>query len=156
MSASVLTKLCQLHFPTFAILKPLRSNSKYSSCCLIWVIISNTLLFRWLILFYPTCAKGRLRYWSHHTFVTHHFSVFVPLTRFSLLSPCRKRGAIINMSSSAGLLPTPQIAAYAATKVVYSFVFFENVTLCYRISARSIKNSMRIGLNSRALLLKGQ
>lgn len=71
-----------------------------------------------------------------------------------MLSPCRKRGAIINMSSSAGLLPTPQIAAYAATKVVYSFVFF--VTLCYRIYARHIKNSMRIGLNSRALLLKGQ
>ena len=73
-----------------------------------------------------------------------------------MLSPCRKRGAIINMSSSAGLLPTPQIAAYAATKVVYSFVFFENVTLCYRIYARSVKNSMHVGLNSRALLLKGQ
>ena len=41
----------------------------------------------------------------------------------------RKRGAIINMSSSAGELPTPQMTVYAATKVKKSctfiiFVFF--------------------------------
>lgn len=42
----------------------------------------------------------------------------------------RKRGAIINMSSSAGELPTPQMTVYAATKVKKKsctfiiFVFF--------------------------------
>ncbi len=32
---------------------------------------------------------------------------------------CRKCGAIINMSSSAGQLPTPQMTVYAATKVQF-------------------------------------
>lgn len=41
----------------------------------------------------------------------------------------RKRGAIINMSSSAGELPTPQMTVYAATKVkkimyIYNFCVF--------------------------------
>ena len=72
-------KWCQLHFSTFTILKLLWSNSKYSFCCLIWVIISNTLLFRWLVLFYPTCAKGRLWYRSHHTSKTGIMSVFLYL-----------------------------------------------------------------------------
>ena len=41
----------------------------------------------------------------------------------------RKQGAIINMSSSAGELPTPQMTVYAATKVkkimyIYNFCVF--------------------------------
>ena len=93
VSVSVLTKLCQLHFSTFAILKLLHSNSKYSSCSLIWVIISNTLLFRWLVLFYPTCAKGRLRYWSHHSFETDIMSVFLYLLQSFLC--CLHAGNVV-------------------------------------------------------------
>ncbi|CAH3194616.1 unnamed protein product [Porites evermanni] len=48
----------------------------------------------------------------------------------------RKRGAIINMSSSAGLLPTPQIAAYAATK---EFVDSFSRALAYEYSSQGVK-----------------
>ena len=47
-------------------------------------------------------------------------------------SICRKCGAIINMSSSAGQLPTPQMTVYAATKVVCLFVLteFKTIEMC--------------------------
>lgn len=152
MSASVLNKLCQLHFSTFAILKLLRSNPKYSSCCLIWVIISNTLLFRWLVLFYPTCAKGRPRYWSHHTSETDIISVFLYLLQGFLC--CLHAGSVVLSLTCHLVLVCCQLLR--SQLMLQLRLFTQNVTLCYRIYARSIKNSMRIGLNSRALLLNGQ
>ena len=63
----------------------------------------------------------------------------------------RKRGAIINMSSSAGELPTPQMTVYAATKVkkimyIYNFCVFFSL-LC-RFSTLVVQISVLIALVS--------
>lgn len=61
----------------------------------------------------------------------------IMMTHIVLPHMCkRKRGAIINMSSSAGLLPTPQIAAYAATK---EFVDSFSRALAYEYSSQGVE-----------------
>lgn len=48
------------------------------------------------------------------------YFLHIPVTAlFTILH--RKSGAVINMSSSAGQLPTPQMTVYAATKVILFF-----------------------------------
>lgn len=64
----------------------------------------------------------------------------------------RKRGAIINMSSSAGELPTPQMTVYAATKVkkimcIYNFCVFFHCCVVF-FSTLVIQISVLIALVS--------
>ncbi|KAJ7370573.1 Inactive hydroxysteroid dehydrogenase-like protein 1 [Desmophyllum pertusum] len=59
------------------------------------------------------------------------------MTRIVLPQMCkRKCGAIINMSSSAGQLPTPQMTVYAATK---EFVDSFSRALAYEYSAQGVE-----------------
>ncbi|PFX24480.1 inactive hydroxysteroid dehydrogenase-like protein 1 isoform X1 [Stylophora pistillata] len=61
----------------------------------------------------------------------------IMMTRIVLPQMCeRKRGAIINMSSSAGELPTPQMTVYAATK---EFVDSFSRALAYEYSPQGIE-----------------
>ena len=55
---------------------------------------------------------------NHPKLVFVHFFT----NRYAHFINCRKSGAVINLSSSAGELPTPQMTVYAATKVIFFFL----------------------------------
>lgn len=46
------------------------------------------------------------------------FVAIFPLAHVSLLSVCRKRGAVLNISSASGMYPVPLLTIYSASKVI--------------------------------------
>lgn len=67
-------------------------------CSLLTNIAAFSVLVRWLI--------------------SGLFAAIFPLAHISLLSVCRKRGAILNISSASGMYPVPLLTIYSASKVI--------------------------------------
>lgn len=79
----------QLHFP---------DQEELFWCSLLTNIAAFSVLVRWLI--------------------SGLFVAIFPLAHVSLLSVCRKRGAILNISSASGMYPVPLLTIYSASKVI--------------------------------------
>lgn len=84
----------------------------------------------WSIWFQLHCSDQEELFWCSLLTNIAAFSVLVwwlisslfvaifPLAHVSLLSVCRKRGAILNISSASGMYPVPLLTIYSATKVI--------------------------------------